>query len=307
MRTRVIAVVSVCVVAMVLAGSWFSPAAADARRYRACVFVDRNRPSEAVIVDDLRVNETIMDERGVQYLWVHGPAGSVQLAFDLIRQIEVVKWMGKDPSRDDFTRYSVKVTGADEHMTYFGTMDVRVMRGLVGKAPWYYFPVTQRDRGLNLMRVTIGPECYNPTLPLEEAKPVETLEVVTAKPVQALPPPPSQELNADALGDIYFDYDKWGLRPASRDQLAQTAEWMRRWPNARLRIEGQADPRGTNEYNFPLGLHRANAARDYLIILGVPPERLETITMGKVNLVCTESTEECWQRNRRAHFVVISK
>ena len=306
MRTRVNVAVAVSVIAMVLLGSWFSPAAADAKRYRACVFVDRTRPTEAVIVDDLRVNETIVTERGDQYLWVHGPAGSFQLGFDLIRQIEVIKWMGKDPARDDWTRYSVKVSGTADNVVYFGTIDIRVLLGLVGKAPWYYYPVTQRDRGFYLWRLTIGPECYEPTLPLEEAQPAPPI-VVETRPVRPAVALPVEEPNPDELGDIFFDYDKWDLRPASRDMLARNAAWMRRWPNARIRIEGQADPRGTNEYNFPLGLRRANAARDYLISLGIAADRLETITMGKANLVCTQSSEECWQRNRRAHFVLISK
>ena len=311
MRTRVGVAVSLSVVAMVFLGSWFSPAAAAAKRYRTCVYVDRNRPAESVVVvDDFRVNDTIYDDRGFQSLWVHGPAGGFQLGFDLIRQIEVLKWMGKDPSRDDWTRYSVKVTGTADNVAYYGTIDIRVMRGLVGKAPWYYFPVTQRDRGLNLWRITFGQECVGPTIVQEDLKPPEPPIVVTAKPVEPLPPPPAppeDEPNPGELGDVYFDFDKWDLRQASRDTLERNAEWLRRWPTARIRIEGQADPRGTNEYNFPLGLHRANAARDYLISLGIAAERLETITMGEINLVCTASTEECWQLNRRAHFILISK
>jgi len=265
------------------------------------------------VVDDLRVNEAIYNEGGDQFVWVHGPAGNFQLGFDLIRQIEVLKWMGKDPSRDDWTRYSVKVTGTAETVAYYGTMDIRVIRGLAGKAPWYYFPVTQRDRGLNLWRITFGQECFGPTIPLEAARPPAPPEVpmvITAKPVGELPPPPpppADEPNPDDLGDVFFAFDKWDLTQASRDVLAGNADWMTRWPMARIRIEGQADPRGTNEYNFTLGLRRANAARDYLISLGVPAARLETITMGETNLVCTEQTEECWQRNRRAHFVLLAK
>ncbi len=298
---------------MVLLGGWFSPAAADAKRYRTCVYADRTRPSEWVMIDDLRVNETIFDEGGFQYIWIHGPAGSFQLGFELIRQIEVLKWMGKDPSRDDFTRYSVKVTGTAHDVTYFGTMDVRVLRGLAGEAPWYYFPVTQRDRGSNLLRITFGPECFGPTIPPDTGRapaPAEALTVVIAKPTTELlppPPPPDDTPNTDALGDVFFDYDRSDLRAASRDMLARNAEWMKRNPAARILIEGQADPRGTNEYNFPLGLRRSNAARDYLVSLGIAADRLETVTMGETNLVCTEQTEACWQRNRRAHFVLLAK
>jgi peptidoglycan-associated lipoprotein len=128
-----------------------------------------------------------------------------------------------------------------------------------------------------------------------------------------LPPPPPiidaavDNFNPDELQDIFFDYDKWDLRQASIDTLTRNAQWMKRWPTTRILIEGQADPRGTNEYNFPLGLHRANAARDYLISLGIAPDRLVSVTMGETNLVCTEQTEECWQRNRRSHFILLSR
>jgi peptidoglycan-associated lipoprotein len=132
-------------------------------------------------------------------------------------------------------------------------------------------------------------------------------------PVEPLPQPPASPdiagatPNVDELGDVFFDYDKWDLRDMSRATLTRNAEWMKRWPNTRLLIEGQADVRGTNEYNFPLGQRRATAARDYLISLGISADRLVTATMGKTNLVCTSLDETCWQRNRRAHFSLLSK
>ena len=292
---------------VVIAGS-LAPAIADAPRYRAYVYPDRSHPEQSVMVDDFRVNETIYDEGGLQYIWVHGPMGNFQLGFDLIRQIEVIKWLGKDLARDDWTRFEVKVTGTADGVVHYGVMEIRVMRGIADNAPWYYFPTAQPDRGARLWRIVFGPDRRLPTIPLETQKPAAPPVVVLLPPAPApLPPSPAAQPNPDELGDVYFAYDVWDLTQASRETLKRNAEWMKRWPTTRLRIEGQADARGTNEYNIPLGLHRANAARDYLVSLGIASDRLETITMGKTNLICTEANESCWQLNRRAHFVLLSK
>jgi peptidoglycan-associated lipoprotein len=74
------------------------------------------------------------------------------------------------------------------------------------------------------------------------------------------------------------------------------------FPNASINVEGHCDERGSAEYNLGLGDRRASAARDFLASLGVPVDRLKTISYGKERPTCTESNESCWQRNRRAHF-----
>lgn len=106
------------------------------------------------------------------------------------------------------------------------------------------------------------------------------------------------------IGDVYFDFDRAELRPEAREQLAQNAQWLRENPGYAATIEGHCDERGTNEYNLALGERRATAARSYVVSLGVGENRLQTISYGEERPVCTESTESCWQRNRRAHFVV---
>ncbi|HXG53559.1 MAG TPA: peptidoglycan-associated lipoprotein Pal [candidate division Zixibacteria bacterium] len=106
------------------------------------------------------------------------------------------------------------------------------------------------------------------------------------------------------LKEIYFDFDKYDLRPDARATLKANAEWLKNNPSARVQIEGHADERGTNEYNLALGARRAQSAKDYLVSLGIGAERLSTISYGEEVPVCTEKTEECWQRNRRARFVV---
>ena len=70
-------------------------------------------------------------------------------------------------------------------------------------------------------------------------------------------------------------------------------------------VEGHCDERGTNEYNLALGDRRSRAVRDYLVALGIGSNRIETISYGEEKPVCAEKTEECWAKNRRAHFVVL--
>jgi peptidoglycan-associated lipoprotein len=106
------------------------------------------------------------------------------------------------------------------------------------------------------------------------------------------------------LKDIYFDFDKYDLRADARDTLKANGEWLRGKPSAQVEIEGHCDERGTGEYNLALGAKRAQAAKDYLATLGVPADRITTITYGKELPVCTEHTEDCWQRNRHDRFVV---
>jgi peptidoglycan-associated lipoprotein len=74
-----------------------------------------------------------------------------------------------------------------------------------------------------------------------------------------------------------------------------------------VRVDGCADPRGTNEYNFGLGMRRADVIRAYLVSQGVALERIEVVAVGETQLVCTEQTEECWARNRRGHFLITAK
>jgi peptidoglycan-associated lipoprotein len=109
------------------------------------------------------------------------------------------------------------------------------------------------------------------------------------------------------LGDIYFDFDRSDLRDDARARLAKNADWLRAHPEFQLTIEGHCDERGTNDYNLALGQRRAAAAKDYLVSLGVGSARLSTQSWGEERPVCRESTEACWSRNRRAHFLVTGR
>lgn len=109
------------------------------------------------------------------------------------------------------------------------------------------------------------------------------------------------------LGDVYFDFDKAELTEESRTRLARNADWLRSHPEFEVRIEGHCDERGTNEYNLALGERRAAAAREYLTSLGVAARNLTTLSYGEERPQCSDSTEGCWSRNRRAHFLITGR
>jgi peptidoglycan-associated lipoprotein len=107
------------------------------------------------------------------------------------------------------------------------------------------------------------------------------------------------------LKDVYFAFDSDALDAVARETLKANADWFKANPSATVQIEGHCDERGTNEYNMALGARRAAASKDYVVSLGISVERLSTISYGEEIPVCRESTEECWEKNRRARFVII--
>jgi peptidoglycan-associated lipoprotein len=109
------------------------------------------------------------------------------------------------------------------------------------------------------------------------------------------------------LGDVHFDYKKADLRDSDRQVLSQNADVLKRFDFLRVTVEGHCDERGSVEYNLALGERRSRAAYDYLVSLGVAPDRLKTVSYGKEIPLCSESNEDCWARNRRAHFTVTGK
>ena len=122
------------------------------------------------------------------------------------------------------------------------------------------------------------------------------------------PPPPPAAINYDALflqevKDAYFDFNKADIRADARDALAKTADFLRKYPQIKATIEGHCDERGSTEYNLVLGDRRAAAVKAYLVSLGISADRINTTSLGKERPLCTESTEECWQKNRVGHFV----
>jgi peptidoglycan-associated lipoprotein len=128
--------------------------------------------------------------------------------------------------------------------------------------------------------------------------------------VNAPPPPPTttsslseEELFAQNVKDIYFDYDKYDVRASEQASLQGDAQFLQQHPNIRITIEGHCDERGSTEYNLALGTNRADSVKNALIQAGVGGDRIKTISYGKEKPFCTESNESCWQQNRRGHFV----
>ena len=117
-------------------------------------------------------------------------------------------------------------------------------------------------------------------------------------------PTPSEFAAIAELKDIHFDFDKYDIRPGDAKTLDSNAGWLKSNPNHLLLIEGHCDERGTNEYNLALGERRAKSTMNYLVSQGVQASRITIISYGEERPLCTEHTEECWAKNRRAHFLV---
>ncbi|MBL8211771.1 MAG: OmpA family protein [Bryobacterales bacterium] len=114
-----------------------------------------------------------------------------------------------------------------------------------------------------------------------------------------------KEMNK-ALEGAYFDFDKYSLRPEAMTALTNGANFlkgaMQEDSSLRLTVEGHADERGSSEYNLALGDRRAQQVKEFLATLGIPGDRLQTVSQGEERPVCTEASEGCWQKNRRANL-----
>jgi len=103
------------------------------------------------------------------------------------------------------------------------------------------------------------------------------------------------------VGDrVFFDFDSYELKPEAQAQLERQAAWLNSYPTVTVTIEGHCDERGTREYNLALGERRANAAKNYLVALGIDPNRIQTISYGKERPAVLGSDESAWAQNRRA-------
>ena len=154
--------------------------------------------------------------------------------------------------------------------------------------------------------------------PAPAPAPVSTPTVVTVEPPAPTPQPAprvdTDDITRKSLSEIssylkpaFFDFDKADIRADARDVLAANATWLKKYGSVQFTIEGHADERGTAQYNLALGDRRANAAKDYLVSLGVDASRIKTMSYGKERPFATGHDEDSWQKNRRAHFVVTAK
>ena len=143
--------------------------------------------------------------------------------------------------------------------------------------------------------VAPGPSALAPAAPAPGA-------AATAPP--GTPPRPSEFSENTNLKDVFFDFDRYDVRADDAKILDGNAAWLKTNANNLVLIEGHCDERGTNEYNLALGERRAKSTMNYLVSQGIQANRITIISYGKERPVCSEKNESCWQKNRRAHFLV---
>ena len=174
----------------------------------------------------------------------------------------------------------------------------------------------------NATDVTLGPNKVEPsgsatvsptdstTFRLVAKGPGGTQEATARVTVTQPPPPPppqptatDQELFNQNIKDVFFDYDSYDIRADAQQAIQADAQFLQAHPGISFTIEGHCDERGSTEYNLALGDNRAQAVKNALVQAGVSADRMKTISFGKEKPFCTESNEQCWQQNRRGHFV----
>jgi peptidoglycan-associated lipoprotein len=133
-----------------------------------------------------------------------------------------------------------------------------------------------------------------------------TARVTVNAPAPPPPPPPSaseEDLFSQNVKDVYFDYDAATIRPDQQTALQGDIDFLKQHTGIKVTIEGHCDERGSTEYNLALGDSRANAVKSALASGGITADRVHASSIGKERPFCTESNEQCWQQNRRGHFV----
>ena len=176
-------------------------------------------------------------------------------------------------------------------------------------------------------KVAVGPpppppaKTATPAAVTSRPAPAPARAAVTPRPADSTPTPASRYPSASTraridellarIEDAYFDYDKAALRPDALKALqadsTELRDILKDYPDYKLTIEGHCDERGSDEYNLALGDRRAQAAKDYLVQVGIPSSQLNLISYGKMRPVCSEHDEVCWQRNRRIHILAMAR
>jgi peptidoglycan-associated lipoprotein len=170
-----------------------------------------------------------------------------------------------------------------------GSVDVSGQRTVVPADSTTYALTARNENGSAAATATV-----NVTVPPE------------APPARGPGPKETITQQIEHLQDAYFDYDKNDIRGDAQTALTADASALKQifadFPSASIIVEGHCDERGSAEYNLGLGDRRASSARDFLVQLGVPADKLKTVSYGKERPKCTDATEDCYQQNRRAHF-----
>jgi peptidoglycan-associated lipoprotein len=147
--------------------------------------------------------------------------------------------------------------------------------------------------------------CASKPAPVAEAPPPPVAPPAAPRPTG--PVPGSAEDFRVSVGDrVFYDYDQYSLRADARATLDKQSAWLKRYPNVRIMVDGNADERGTREYNLALGARRAASAKDYLVSTGIAAARIDTVSYGKERPIATGSDEGSWAQNRNAHSGIVS-
>jgi peptidoglycan-associated lipoprotein len=177
--------------------------------------------------------------------------------------------------------------------------------------------------GAGCAKKKVASVASNPPAPTENTASTPTATPST-RPTPA-PAPPAAEAKSNfpdaatraridqllaKIEDAYFDYDQHTLRPdaitALKSDSTELRDILKDYPDYKLTVEGHCDERGSAEYNMALGQARAEAAKNYLVQVGIPGQQLGAVSMGKEKPACEEHDEACWQKNRRIHIVAMA-
>jgi peptidoglycan-associated lipoprotein len=153
-----------------------------------------------------------------------------------------------------------------------------------------------------LILILAGCECVEQQVKGETAPPKSPEAQVTAPGGKTAVPVTASVVG---LNDIHFDFDKYNIREEDAAILKGDVPWFKNNAGKKVRIEGNCDERGTIEYNLVLGQKRADSTKNFLVKFGVDGNLIQPVTYGKEKPICQEHNEECWVKNRRAHFVLL--
>jgi peptidoglycan-associated lipoprotein len=183
------------------------------------------------------------------------------------------------------------------------------MNGMNGKKTWYFMAVLC----IGMLVLWGCPKKSELSTVPETPKEEKPAAAATTQPEQKMEAaqPKVEETKERAvaahsgLRPVYFDFNKALIESEARDIMKENAEWLKAHPQVKVRIEGNCDERGTIEYNQALGQRRAANAKKYFTDMGVSGQRILLVSYGKEKASCNESTESCWQKNRRDDFTVV--
>jgi len=171
-------------------------------------------------------------------------------------------------------------------------------------------PVAEREKAAKVDEEKAAKEAKEKELARireEEAKRAKEKEFEKTLVVKKEPGITGEVFESKMLKDIHFDFDKYDIRPGDAEILKENAALLMKNPGVKIQIEGHCDERGTVEYNLALGERRANSAKRYLSSLGITADRISTISYGEEKPLDPGHNEEAWAKNRRDHFIVLSK